>query len=257
MSLHRYFKANLTLPTTKETGLSPRTLVEAIKSVEQLFLASQSEEKQTKKRKYTTTFTPKDRADIGRYAAENGNLAAVKKLKADFNVGESTVRVFKKKYLLETKKDGEFKEVTSLPTKKLWRKLMLGKEIDGKVQEYVTAIRKAGTPIGSSLVMAASNCIIKTLLFENGGHILITRDWALSLLGRMGYVKRKATMKSTPRMSEEQFQNVRAMFLKQIAGVATLRKIPDSLIINIDQTGDKLVPTGNWTKAAQGGGCRT
>ena len=156
------------------------------------------------------------------------------------------MRVFKKKYLLETKKDGEFKEVTSLPTKKLGR---IGKEVDGKVQEYVTAIRKAGTPIGSSLVMAAANGTIKghdkTLLFENGGHILITRDWALSLLGRMGYVKRKATTKSTPRMSEEQSQNVRAMFLKQIAGVATLRKIPDSLIINIDQTGVKLVPAGN------------
>ena len=44
-----YFKTNLAVPTTKETGLSPRTLAEANKSVEQLFLASQSEEKQTKR----------------------------------------------------------------------------------------------------------------------------------------------------------------------------------------------------------------
>ena len=31
-----------------------------------------------------------------------------------------------------------------------------------------------------------------------------------------------------------------------------LRNIPDSLIINLDQTGVKLVPTGDWTMAAEG-----
>ena len=69
MSFHRYFKTNLILPMAREIGLSPRTLAEANKCVEQLFLATSlsTEEKQTKKRKYTTTFAPQDRADIGRY----------------------------------------------------------------------------------------------------------------------------------------------------------------------------------------------
>ena len=31
-----------------------------------------------------------------------------------------------------------------------------------------------------------------------------------------------------------------------------LKEIPDSLIINLDQTGIKLVPTEDWTMAAQG-----
>ena len=50
-----------------------------------------SEASAGKKRKYTTTFTPEDRAAIARYAAQNGNSAAVKKFKASHNVGESTV----------------------------------------------------------------------------------------------------------------------------------------------------------------------
>ena len=31
-----------------------------------------------------------------------------------------------------------------------------------------------------------------------------------------------------------------------------LRSIPDSLIINLDQTGIKLVPAGDWTMATEG-----
>ena len=31
-----------------------------------------------------------------------------------------------------------------------------------------------------------------------------------------------------------------------------LRAIPESLVINLDQTGIKLVPTGDWTMAEEG-----
>ena len=44
-------------------------------------------------------------------------------------------------------------------------------------------------------------------------------------------------------MSTEEFEKVKATFLKQVA---------DSLIINLDQTGIKLVPCGDWTMAAEG-----
>ena len=40
-------------------------------------------------KKSTTSFTAEDRALIGRYAAENGNAAAVKRFKLSHSVGES------------------------------------------------------------------------------------------------------------------------------------------------------------------------
>ena len=54
-----------------------------------------------------------------------------------------------------------------------WRfKNQKGEELDGMVQKYVQAIRNAGTPIGTSVVMAAAQGIVKaydrTPLFENG-----------------------------------------------------------------------------------------
>ena len=71
------------------------------------------------------------------------------------------MRLFKKKYLDAVKKrhltDAESEaEVTSLPARKRGRKMLLGEQLDAKVQSYVKALRSAGTPIGSSIVMAAA-----------------------------------------------------------------------------------------------------
>ena len=54
--------------------------------------------RKSKKRKYLS-FTNEDRATIGKFATENGNTAAVKRFKVSHNVGESTVRNCKIKYL--------------------------------------------------------------------------------------------------------------------------------------------------------------
>ena len=55
-------------------------------------------------RKAYTVFTAEQRATIGKYASEHGNPAAVKKVKANIEggqLGESTVRLFKKRYIEE------------------------------------------------------------------------------------------------------------------------------------------------------------
>ncbi len=152
---------------------------------------SQHSQRRVKKRKYTTTFTPEDRAVIGKYASLNGNAAAVKKFKATHEIGESTVRLFKKRYLEEVKKrENPEDEVTTLQKLKRGRKMILGEQLDSKVKNYIMALRRAGTPIGSSIVMAVGEGMVRahdrTLLVQYGGHIQITKAWALSLLKRMG-----------------------------------------------------------------------
>ena len=79
---------------SQQSGLSERTTFEANKAVEWVL-----EKKKTgKKRKYSS-LTDEDRATIGKFATENGNTAAVKRFKVSHNVGESTVRNCKIKYL--------------------------------------------------------------------------------------------------------------------------------------------------------------
>ena len=255
MSIRRYFKSTVNLPTPSQAQL--REVNQAVTTALEREEAG-NQAKRGKKQKYNASFTPEDRAAIGRYAAENGNAAAVKKFKTSHGVGESTIRLFKKRYQDEVKKleNTGALEMRSLPKLKTGWKFMPGEQLDAKVKEYVQVLRSAGTLIGSSIVMAAGEGIFRahdrTLLVQHGGHIQITKTWALSLLKRMGFVKRKATTKSTSSMSGEEFERVKAEFLKQAAGMVQLRNIPDSLIINLDQMGLELVPTGDWTMAAKG-----
>ena len=58
-----------------------------------------------KKRKAYTAFSDETCTNIKRYAAENSNTATLKKFRSDIaDLGESTVQLFKKRYLEELKK---------------------------------------------------------------------------------------------------------------------------------------------------------
>ena len=85
----------------------------------------------------------------------------------------------------------------------------------------------------------------RTLLQSNGGTIQLKRSWAMSLLGRMGYVKRRGSTSAKSKLSDQAIKNLKHSYLAQIKGVAEVHKIPSELIINWDQTGIHLAPTSN------------
>ena len=74
---------------------------------------------------------------------------------------------------------------------------MLGDKIDGMVQSYIRRVREEGAGVSTQIVLGAARGILKTIdkqkLREFGGHIDLSRQWALSLLRRMNIVQRKAT----------------------------------------------------------------
>ena len=80
-------------------------------------------------------------------------------------------------------------EITELPPKKRGRPLLLGKDIDEKIQLYLRKIREQGGIITASVVVAAARGILissnRMQLAEFGGHIVLSRQWAYHLLGRM------------------------------------------------------------------------
>ena len=107
---------------------------------------------------------------------------------------------FKKRYLealSQQRKEGELRPtVTMISTKKRGRSLLLG-NLDAQVQGYIRVLCDVGAPVSAQIVQAAAEGITvsldRTLLVENGGHIALSRGWALLLLHKMGYVKRKGT----------------------------------------------------------------
>ena len=69
-----------------------------------------------------------------------------------------------------------------------------------------------------------------------------TKDWAKSLMKRMGLTKCKATTKST--LSQYDFDMVREIYLNDIASITVYIQ---PLILNWNQTRTHFVPVSEWT----------
>ena len=264
MALLRYLKRKrpgdeITLPRVEDcnsASISKKELEAANKEVKKILLSKG----ESKARGKYNVYTSEERAAIGKYAAENGAARASRHFSKVFgNVNESTARRLKVEYLQKVKETSkedncDMPVVKALATKQQGRPLLLGKNLDTAVQEFVNATRKVGLVINTDIVEGAAKGIIAARdilkLAGYGGHIVITKGWAKSLLKRMGYVKRKAS--NAGKVSVAQFQEVKEVFLADIAAEVLMNDIPDDLIFNWDQTGLQLVPTGEWTMHKSG-----
>ncbi len=160
----------------------------------------------TSKRGKYHKYSPKDRAAIGKFAAENGVPAARRKYSPKFPyINESTARKFKELYMKELMVRLEKNistPIAELNLKKRGKPLLLGDKLDFMVQKYIADMRKTGGAISSSIVRAGERGILlslgRTMLAEFGGPATLTRSWAISLLKRMNnYSKTRATTKSS------------------------------------------------------------
>ena len=66
----------------------------------------------------------------------------------------------------------------------------------------------------------------------------------------MGFVKRRAS--TSARVTPDAFDEHKAQFLFDAKCFVGLGKIPDSLVINWDQTGIQYIPISSWTMEKEG-----
>ena len=71
-----------------------------------------------------------------------------------------------------------------------------------------------------------------------GGHINITKTFAISIFRRMGFVKRKGT-KGVKHLPAD-LDSIKEKYVSKVNNVIKEHNIPDSLVINWDQTGCQL-----------------
>ena len=153
----------------------------------------------------------------------------------DKNINESTVRGFKVAYNRRRNLDKDFEQsqLVSLPRSPRGRPTKLGK-YDEFVQSYVRKLRKTGGIVNSRIIISAAKGFLiaedRTLLAENGGPITLTKAWAVSLMKRMGLVKRKGT-KGVKHLPDD-FSSIKSEYVKRVDSVVKQHNIPDSLIIN-------------------------
>ena len=174
------------------------------------------------------------------------------------NVSQTTVHSIKKVYkeeLRKRKRSDDGRDLEVLPLKKRGRPLLLGDEVDLKVQLYLKKLREKGVPVSARIVMAAAHGIVMTydkyMLEEFGGHVCLNKHWAHYILGRMNYVKRRATTAKS-KHSVADLAELKQSFLDDVHSIVTMEEIPPELIWNWDQTKIKLVPLSNWTMEQKG-----
>lgn len=83
-----------------------------------------------------------------------------------------------------------------------------------------------------------------------GGSFELKREWAKSLMMRMGLSKRMATTQSS--LSKLDFDEVREVYLNDVLSIMVMEDIPIPLLKNWDQTGTHFVPTSQWTMDFKG-----
>lgn len=142
-------------------------------------------------------WTPADRFKIGEYAAENGNIGAVRKFKAEFpRLNESTVRDFKKRYTPElanaAKEKREVKKSILRYSSKTGRPLILG-DLDSMVQTYIKQLSNRGGVVNRAIANATALALLSRYPNVVGEIDVSSSSWAQSLFRRMGYKKRRKT----------------------------------------------------------------
>ena len=158
-----------------------------------------------KRKPYDRFSTDEDRYVIATYCAQHGPIATVKHFKSKFpNLKESTARNFRDKYrkLLskELQDDNGQNSVSSIPTSKRGRKLLIG-DLDKEVMNFIYNLREVGGVV--KIAVAAAKGIInaknKEILVENGGHVTLGNGWVKSMFKRMNFLRRKKTTSTKPK----------------------------------------------------------
>ena len=133
---------------------------------------------------------------------------------------------------------------------KLGRPLLLSDDLDFKLRSFLTNLRTAGGTINRHVLYGVLMGLIKSDLSRYGQYLefCVTNGWVQSLYTRMGYTRRMVTT-SRPVITRALWLETRDRFLNEIAEAVGTYNIPDQLIINVDQTPSKFVPTENVTMA--------
>ena len=251
MALLKYFKPAQGLPDPRGSLSSsvPTTMINSMNAA-----VEEESRRVAKQRSPYTRYDPKLRAAIGQRACQHGVAAAARYFsrKLNTNVSQSSVRSIRDAYKKKVKETGE---VTILHEKRRGRRVLLGADLDEKVQLYLKKVREGGGVVTARIAMAAAKGILMSsnrgALVEFGGHIAITKSWAFSLLKRMDFVQRKCTT-SKSKHSLSHFKELKESFLADVVTTAKFEDIPPELILNLDQTGIKIVPSSGWTLAKVG-----
>ena len=175
-------------------------------------------------------YSASKRLSITRYASNHGVARAARHFSSVLShpVNESTVRSMQKKYLQKIKQH--------------------------TIRNYILKLREAGGVVIVPIVIAVACVIIaherKDMLSEFGGSFIPTKNWARCMLDRMGFTKPKGT--KVAKKKSDDLHEIQQNFVLKFLDVVSKHQIPADMVVNWDQTGVRMVSSGNWTMEKKG-----
>ena len=187
---------------------------------------------------------------ISRYASLHGYRQSVRHFANEFpQLNESSNRRWTSTYKSPmVQQQTEEKIIIGL---KRGRSTLLSSEFDAKLR---TMIQNTG--IGCThkyTVRGVLGGLVRSDV-EKYGHYLdfqVTRPWVRSLYHRMEMSRRISTT-SRPIITRALWEEISTQYLHEISSLTKSHKIPDELILNLDQTSSKFVAASNVTMAEKG-----
>ena len=158
-------------------------------------------------------------------------------------INESTVRGFKKHYegeLHRAKKMG--REVSKkLPIEKQGRPRLLGDTLDTLVQKHIRAQSNRGNVVTRSMAVSTAKVLMRCYPKGVGKVDIENSEWAKSLFKKSN----NCEIANAPSLYKEN----ELLFHHQIVETVETYGIPNSMIVNFDQTPCKYVPVPTTTLA--------
>lgn len=106
---------------------------------------------------------------------------------------------------------------------------LLGEKIDAEVQSIIRAMCDSGVVVNTLIAIAVGMGVVRKqvrpLLME-GGSLHLTKNWAKSILHRMGFVKRRGNTKAE--VAIEQLEALKIQYLFDIKVTVEMRRFRQS-----------------------------
>lgn len=177
------------MPSIEESGLGRVEYDSITASTSELADPTPTTKKRKTRVKYTV-YKGEHRAQIGKYALENGNEKARLHFLSTFpNLKESTIRNFKKAYreiIEHERKQQHPKLVTVIPALPRGRPPIL-QELDEKLLKFLRAVRCKGGVVNRHVVRAATTALIASnpSTSQHLAKFAMPRSWVQSIYHRM------------------------------------------------------------------------
>ena len=130
------------------------------------------------------------------------------------------------------------------------RSLMVGPIIDEKLTKFMVSLYKKGGHVRRSIAATTAVVLLSRTDDESVQNVVVTTTWGKSLLQRIGFRRRAATTSKVE--IRDSTKKGAGLQHHRIPSIVEKHKIPESLMINSDQTPSKYVQVGRFTMAPKG-----